>query len=554
MRYRAPDPIEVPDLGIHPLVAEIAARRGLTADDLFEPATLDQAIQRWHAMKDLPDLQKAAEMVLRAAYNGQWITVYGDYDADGVTGTAILFRTIRRLTDRVLYVIPDRLQDGYGFHTGLIPKHICNQLIVTCDTGITALGAVRAVREKGHRVVITDHHQPSQFGWPEADAVVTPRWFDQDRPDHPARHLSGAGVALALAWAVESLDMATKPPDTILLGLAAIGTIADVVPLVGINRRIVRRGLAVLERVLDSGEPVGLYRLLRAAGASVTENSLAWRVAPLVNAAGRIDTARIALDLILTRDPDEADRLAVKLNELNELRKIETEKILTSIPEHLSPAIIAHGENWHPGVVGLAATRLAEQYRIPVFLMAKSKRRWVGSARAPEGFPLLEVLARCADYLERWGGHQQAAGFSLRHESLELFRTQLVRAIDEQLIRGWQPGQEQVWTADAVMTLGHLSSGLTWELDRLRPFGAGNPEPIFLLQDAEIVGWTRHGSMMHLTLSDCTGTARAVWFDAPEQRFRTWERVEAAVRIGRPNWVEPLLIVEDIWPAGGGGA
>ena len=483
--------------GIPSLLACVLSARGVTEPEqawkLLTPGEeplLDPML--------LKDMDRAVLRVTRALKRGETIAVYGDYDVDGITATCLLTDCLTRLGGRVRSYIPDRLEEGYGLNQEAV-LHLARQgvtLIITVDCGITAAREVEFARELGIDVVITDHHECKQ-AIPEAAAVVDPH-----RPDcpYPFKGLAGVGVALKLAMAAAGPDRAGLVFRE-YADLAAVGTVADVMPMTGENRTIVQTGLAALAHP----RRVGLAQLMEEAGLGdkpVTSVSIGYTLAPRINAAGRMGQADLAAELLLTRDPGRAAALAQELCALNRERQtIECEifqecvQLLERRPQ--SGVILLADEHWHQGVVGIVASRLTEKYSCPVFMVCLDQGMGKGSCRSWGGVNLFHLLTQCQDLLEGFGGHAMAAGFTVREENIPALECRL-----RQLVLEEQAGEElpSLLDIDAAVLPQELTVEAVEALDALEPCGAGNPRPVLVLTGAHVISAAQVGRGRHLKL------------------------------------------------------
>lgn len=447
----------VDELRIHPVLAATLWSRGLRHD---VAARLTPALTR----AAIPALEQAAARLGLALERGERIVIHGDYDADGVTATAILTLALRSLGGTVTPYLPDRLADGYGLHPDRVAEHAAAaDLVVTVDCGIGDLTAVAALRAAGTDVIVVDHHLPGER---RPDALVV---HPLDGPD--TADLTGAGLAFHLAWALhEHLGLAA-PLE--FADVAALGTIADVAPLLGPNRALVRAGL---ERMEDSQRP-GLRALLGLAKlrAPFTAKQVAFVLGPRLNAAGRLGQADLALELLLTASDHRGRVLATLLEGLNTERKqlqerIMAEAVALALPD-TAPALVLQSDDWHPGVLGIVANQLMERFRRPAFIVGGV----VGSARTPPGCSAVATLQAAHAHLVRWGGHASAAGFTLEAGRIEAFRA----AVNAHV--GDRPVPAQRTTADALLDPRQVDADLHAALRALEPYGEGLPEPLFAL-------------------------------------------------------------------------
>ena len=483
--------------GIPSLLACVLSARGVTEPEqawkLLTPGEeplLDPML--------LKDMDRAVLRVGRALKTGELMAVYGDYDVDGITSTCLLTDCLTRLGGRVRSYIPDRLEEGYGLNEEAV-LHLAQQgvtLIITVDCGITAAREVEFARELGIDVVITDHHECKQ-AIPEAAAVVDPH-----RPDcpYPFKGLAGVGVALKLAMAAAGPDRAGLVFRE-YADLAAVGTVADVMPMTGENRTIVQTGLAALAHP----RRVGLAQLMEEAGLGdkpVTSVSIGYTLAPRINAAGRMGQADLAAELLLTRDPGRAAALAQELCALNRERQTIECEIFQECVQRLerrpqSGIILLADEYWHQGVVGIVASRLTEKYSCPAFMVCLDQGMGKGSCRSWGGVNLFHLLTQCQDLLEGFGGHAMAAGFTVREENIPALERRL-----RQLVLEERAGEElpSLLEIDAAVLPQELTVEAVEALDALEPCGAGNPRPVLVLTGAHVISAAQVGRGRHLKL------------------------------------------------------
>ena len=483
--------------GIPSLLACVLSARGVTEPEqawkLLTPGEeplLDPML--------LKDMDRAVLRVGRALKTGELMAVYGDYDVDGITSTCLLTDCLTRLGGRVRSYIPDRLEEGYGLNEEAV-LHLAQQgvtLIITVDCGITAAREVEFARELGIDVVITDHHECKQ-AIPEAAAVVDPH-----RPDcpYPFKGLAGVGVALKLAMAAAGPDRAGLVFRE-YADLAAVGTVADVMPMTGENRTIVQTGLAALAHP----RRVGLAQLMEEAGLGdkpVTSVSIGYTLAPRINAAGRMGQADLAAELLLTRDPGRAAALAQELCALNRERQTIECEIFQECVQRLerrpqSGIILLADEHWHQGVVGIVASRLTEKYSCPAFMVCLDQGIGKGSCRSWGGVNLFHLLTQCQDLLEGFGGHAMAAGFTVREENIPALERRL-----RQLVLKERAGEElpSLLEIDAAVLPQELTVEAVEALDALEPCGAGNPRPVLVLTGAHVISAAQVGRGRHLKL------------------------------------------------------
>ncbi len=519
--------------GYGPLLARVLAARGLA-----DPAKAAAFLGAGEPLSDpylLKDMDKAVARIRQAVENGEPIVVFGDYDVDGICATAILYEHLTSMGAQVRCKLPSRDAGGYGISSevldGLAAKGYT--LVVTVDNGISAVAEAAHAKELGIDMVITDHHLPPD-PMPQAVAVVDPNRPDDESPFKP---LCGAGVAFKLCAALEECD----PAELIepFGELAAMGTIADVMPLTGENRTLVREGLAALR---DTMRP-GLQALLEASGYTgrpITADTVSFGLAPRLNAAGRMDNAAVALKLLLCENEEQATGIAARLAEINTERQAAEQKIFAAAQAQLAadPArlrdrvIVVAGDGWHGGVIGIVASRLCEQYGRPVIVITLQDGEGRGSGRAPAGFNLHAALAACSQYLIRYGGHAAAAGLTIEEENLPAFRAALDRFARE---AGPAPAPRTL-ALDAAVALSELSLPAVEELGRMAPFGSGNPQPLLLIRDAVVDGvWPlgSEGRHTRVRLRQGGDTLFVSFFGTPPALFAypPGSAVEAAVEL-----------------------
>ena len=508
MKYKqwnqvASDPAAVAALeraGLPTLAAMTLCARGMDTPEKAR-AFLDAGRGQLQDPLLMKDMDRAAARLARALAAGETIAVYGDYDVDGITSTSLLTDFLRREGGDVIPYIPDRMEEGYGLNTDALDTlHQAGvSLVVTVDCGITAVEEARHAARLGMDLVITDHHECKEE-LPAALAVVDPHQADCP---YPFKCLAGVGVALKLV-----LALGGKPRQEELLNryadLAAIGTVADVMSLTGENRTIVRLGLEALRH---TGRP-GLKALLRQAGLEerpLNSVAIGYTLAPRLNASGRMGCASLAAELLLTADPAQGEELAIQLCELNRERQTieaqisaECQELAEALPPEERYALVLAGDHWHQGVVGIVASRLAEKYSCPAFMICLQDGKGKGSCRSFGGFNLFAALEHCAPLLEGFGGHELAAGFTILEENIPAFTAAM-----NDYVRQCTGGAEMVSTLDVdcpVDDVGILTLEGVEGLDLLEPYGSGNPKPVFLLRSVCVLSHTDVGGGRHLKL------------------------------------------------------
>ena len=532
---------------IDTFVALIAAGRGYT-----DPAELDEFLTDEVLMADpyeLADIEKAAEIINEAVWAEEKIAVFGDYDVDGVTATALMYSYLKNRGARVSYHIPDREKDGYGINMSAIAKlkDEGTDLIITVDNGIAAVDEVSYAKSLGMKIVVTDHHLP-QDELPKADAVVDPHRSD----DFSAfKEICGVFVAFKVVCATEGVS-----PEELLCeygDLVALGTVADVMPLVNENRTAVREGV----NLIAGGVRRGITALLHAAGIEedgLTASRLAFGVAPRINAAGRMGDASRALELLLTDDDETAQGLASVLNNENIRRQALEKQIFTEAVNTVEKKgykhnriIVVSGENWHGGVIGIVASRLCEKYGRPAIVLSVTEGVANGSARSVSGFSIYDALCDCSYILTKFGGHEMAAGLTLYESSIDSFRT----AVNEYAQRIERALPEL--RLDCKLNPAALSVELAEELRVFEPFGSGNPVPLFGIFGLSLEKITPVGSGKHLRLSFSKGdtTFSAMLFGTTKNDFAytIGDRVDIAANIDTNiynNTVSLTVLIKDI--------
>ncbi|SFH37551.1 exonuclease RecJ [Desulfotomaculum arcticum] len=481
--------IFVRKLGVSPLMAQLLVNRGIYTLEAARDF-LETSMQRLHPPALMKDLTAAVEITIKALQQGNKILIYGDYDVDGVTSTALLVEIIRRLEGNVDYYIPHRIAEGYGLHTGVLQKfHESGvDLVITVDCGISAVAEVAAANKSGGPlIIITDHHEPPSE-LPAAAAVVNPKRKDCS---YPFRDLAGVGVAFKFGQALlERAGMSNAWEE--YLDFVCLGTIADIVSLTGENRILVRHGLP---RLAGSARP-GLQALFSVAG--IKEETLGTRevgfmLAPRINAAGRMGDASLAVELLLCRKPDRAMEIAAILNRENQERQQMETMVLAEALGMLDgeprlaeqKVLVLASLNWHPGVIGIVASKLTDRFYKPVLLIAcQEDGQGKGSARSIEGFNLYQALEFCADTLLGFGGHAMAAGFSVETGKIDEFRDKInsyaERVLTEEI-------QSPVLELDALISLEDITYDLVNEIEQLQPYGHGNPGPMFGMSGVKLV-------------------------------------------------------------------
>jgi single-stranded-DNA-specific exonuclease len=539
-------------LSIDDVTASVLVRRGY--GEVEDARRFLEGALPGHDPLTLGDMAEAVERLRAAIAAGKRICVHGDYDADGICATALAVLLLREAGGDVAWHLPSRFEEGYGLN-GQTLSRLAEEgfdLVLTVDCGITAVDEVAQAHTLGLEVVVTDHHRPAET-WP-ACPVVAPL-----KGDYAFTGLCGTGVVWKLA---QALLGAGHPFLDRHLDLVALATVADVVPLVDENRGLALLGL----RRLAQTQKVGLRALMRVAGvdpAAVDESSIGFRLAPRINASGRLCRPGAALALLLTEDPKEASELANELETLNRDRQAVEDRILRAAVAQIEAwpearrrrrGYVVAGEDWHEGVIGIVASRLVEKYNRPVVLIAGTEGHWKGSGRSVSAFDLHGALGACSSHLVRFGGHRAAAGLTIDPASVELFAAAFAEHADATLSDDDLVSRTRV---DAIVPGNKLTLDMAGELGRLAPFGLGNPSVTLLVDGCEIADLSTVGEGKHLRFrvrqrGRDSGQAIAFGLGAQLDRFRREQRYDVAVRLQENRWngtVSPQLVVRRIFDA-----
>lgn len=521
-------------LGIPELLAVLLQARGITEPEQVR-GLLDPAFSVSSPFQ-ITDMQKAAERILRAIDDFEKIAVYGDYDADGVTATAMLYSYLESCGANVVYYIPEREGEGYGLNVHAVQTLHDQEvnLIVTVDNGISSVEEVAFANSLGVDVVITDHHRPRAV-LPPACAVVDPYRTDCSCP---FRDFSGVGVAFKLIMALEGGD---GDPTALLdnyADLVAIGTIGDVVPLIGENRSFVKAGLELISRT----DRIGLKALIEQSGLEgrpMTARSVAFSLVPRINATGRMGSPDRAVQLLISEFPEEAGELSTEICDDNDYRRqIENEiyekvvEILKSRPGLLfDRVLVVEGDDWHPGVIGIVASRVTERFGKPSVILSRSNGEARGSGRSVEGFSLFDAVCSCESLLTKFGGHPMAAGLTMPSENIEAFRLAINRYASARGV----PMPVPALRIDCLLEPEELSLEIPRYVSMLEPFGMGNPSPLFGLFGVTLAEVTPVGGGKHLRLSFTRGnaTVRCMKFGTTLEQFpyRPGDRMDLAAAL-----------------------
>ncbi len=533
---------------------EMPVARVLWARGLREPHEVERFLHpKLTHLEDpfrMQGMEEAAARLLRAARAGERVLLYGDYDVDGVSGVVILLHMLEVLGLKADYHVPDRLKDGYGMRAAVVEQAAregCT-LIVSVDTGTRAFEAVEAAKRAGADVIVTDHHLPEDR-LPDALAVLNP---NQPGCAYPNKNLCGAGVAFKLAQALMEMDgwspeRIVRFTDSFLI-MAAVATVADVVPLTGENRLIVKRGLDGIAKTRNPGLRALLEVSGFAPGEPLSSADLGFRVAPRINAAGRMDHARDVIELFLTRDEERAREIARRLDELNCERQRTGDAIVREIVERYGEegpppekaGLVFYSPSWHRGVVGIVANRVAELYHRPVIVLGRDENTGMaqGSGRSIPGFHLLSALEEMADVFAKFGGHRQAVGVTLEEGRVEELEERF-----NGVARAWLTEADLApeLRLEAELRLEELTDKAAGELLAMAPFGHGNRQPVFLVRGVEVrqaEGFGKSGEHVRARLwqGERSLFVKAWRSSARLEELREGARIDAAVTIEEDAW------------------
>jgi len=488
---------------VHPLLAQLLVGRGVDRPESVA-AFLQPKLTDLRAPALLPGCIETARRLLDAINAGRKITVYGDYDVDGMTATAILRQAIRLLGGQVDYYVPARMTEGYGLNHEAIRTLSTQgtQVIITVDCGINSIDEAETAKELGIELLITDHHTPGET-LPDAAAITHPllgKLFPQYGPAYPFPHLSGSTVALKVAWALcqlatdanadttQNVKVSPEMREFLMqaVGLAAFGAVADVMPLIDENRALVR---FALERGLKDHGSIGLHELMKVANIdmnkTLTSENIGFTLAPRLNAAGRLGMAQLGVELLVTEKPDRAFELAAYINNLNETRQKLEREILRSATKQIEelfspddPAYVLASVDWHAGIIGIVSGRLSEKFHRPVVLISKDKmenKPGTGSGRSVRGLDLYAAFEACSEHLVQFGGHAAAAGMRVEDTQIDLFRDAFCEYVETELPAELRKAELII---DAEFPFSAFDAGMIRRIDSMAPFGRGNTRPI----------------------------------------------------------------------------
>jgi single-stranded-DNA-specific exonuclease len=512
---------------------------------------LEPSLEQMHDPYLMKGMREAVERIRRAIANSEKILIYGDYDVDGTTAVVLLRKAIEMAGGQAEYHVPHRVREGYGMREDVIERAAREdvKVLISVDTGIRDAAVVAKARELGIDSIVTDHHLPDERALPQALAVVNP---NQPGCDYPEKGLAGVGIAFKLAQAL--LGGLDWPPARLasvlrsMLKIVAIGTIADLAPLLGENRVIAKVGL---EELLRPRHP-GLKALLDVSGLSskraLTAGDIGFRIGPRLNAAGRMDTARSVIDLFEAETLEQAMPIAESLDRLNAERQAAEQAIVDEVvgrlmkapPTDVAPFIVMYGEGWHAGVIGIVASRVVDRFHRPTFVLSADSETGlaVGSGRSIPGFHLLEALESVSGIFERFGGHKQAAGCTVKIERIAA----MTRELNDYAANALGPEDFlPLLQLDAELNLSSITDDLMTQLARLEPHGMGNPTPVFMTGGAELAADPKVLKERHLKLRLRQGEAS---FEAVAWRMA---ELEPSMRRGRSVDVGYSVEADDYW-------
>ena len=501
------------ETGLSPTIARLLVARGVESAE-GASRFLSPSIDHLHSPYLMTGLRQAVQRLQAAVGQNETVLIYGDYDVDGTTATVILKTVIELCGGKAEYHVPHRIREGYGMRDEVIEQASARgiRLIISVDTGIRAFAAAETAQRCGVDLIVTDHHLPQAEGVPKALAVVNP---NQHGCEYPCKSLCGAGVAFKIAQALlEATDRQRLIPS--FLKMVAIATIADAVPLVGENRVFAKLGLDGLRRPVNAGLRALLSNCELDGSRPLSAGDIAFRVAPRLNAAGRMDVAERVIRLFTERDAAKATEMALELNQLNGDRQQQEQRIIDEINQKIESTpelkdaycLVIDGENWHRGVIGICATRVVERCHRPTLVFSCEDGEAHGSGRSIEAFHLLEALENCPELFTRFGGHAHAVGCALPAERLPELRSRLDSFARHRLTPAdFVPVLEY----DGEVALGEVDESFWETLKKLEPFGSGNPTPVFVARQAKLVQPPRILKDKHVKLKMVAAVKDGQW-------------------------------------------
>lgn len=504
--------------GVSRLLAKVLLNRGFKEKEKVQKFLYPKLEELYDPFL-MNDMDIAVKRIIEAYEAKEKVTIYGDYDVDGITSISVLKSFLTELGMNVEHYLPSRLEEGYGLNNEAVKK-VADQgtkLLITVDCGISAYNEVEYAKELGMEVIVTDHHECPE-NLPRALAVVDPKREDST---YPFSSLAGVGVSFKLIQALSYKLNLDRKKYLKYLDVVCLGTVADIVPLIDENRIIVTYGLILMRQT----RKIGLQELIKASGYSkIDSTTISFGLAPRLNACGRMGKADLALELILTQDRAEAQKIALELNEINKERQEVEKKIISDAIEIIerdklyeNGVIVVENENWHHGVIGIVASKITETYYKPSILICMENGKGKGSGRSIEGFDLHGALTECEDLLEKFGGHEMAIGLSVDESNIVKLREKLCRIAVENKIDELQP----VVRIDAEVNSDDISFETIKDLEKLEPFGESNPSPIFMYKNLKVdsVRALSNGKHLRLVLKDNNFKYDAIAFNMGDKRL-----------------------------------
>ena len=533
-------------------VSDIMAKLLISRDiefkdiDMFLNGTIDDLYDPY----DIKDMEKIVERIDIAIKRNEKICIYGDYDVDGITSITIMYKFLTKLGLDIMYYLPDRLVEGYGINNNALEeiKESGVTLIITVDCGITAIDEIEYAKKLGLDVCITDHHECTDK-LPNAYAVVNPKRKDDKSK---FKMLAGVGVAFKCLMAISKRYNLPKESYLKYLDIVSIGTISDIVPLVGENRIISKYGLKMMEKTKN----LGLKELLKIVNyKDIDSMMVSFGMAPRINACGRMGNASAAVKLLLETDSQKAEKIAVELDELNQERKNVESLIFNQALELIEKenlenknSIVLYNSSWHNGVIGIVASRLVNMYYKPVILLTKEHGFIRGSGRCPAGFSLYDALGECKDLLIQFGGHELAAGLSIKEENIEAF----IKKFEEVVESRKETISEQIINIDSIISRRNLNAQIIKDIRFLKPYGQSNQVPIFLYKGLKVaaIRTIKDDKHLKLVLKDDRSLIDAVGFSLGARRdeIRIGDKIDVVANVELNSYNTPKtiqLVIQD---------
>lgn len=521
--------------GVSEIIAKILINRGILLEDTIDKF-LHPKLENLNDPFLLNDMEIAVNRIIEAHKNKEKITIYGDYDVDGITSIATLSKFLTELGVENDYYLPNRLEEGYGLNNNALEKIASRgtKLLITVDCGISAYEEIEFAKTLGLEVIVTDHHEcPEKL--PNALAIIDPKREDST---YPFSSLAGVGVTFKLIYAISLKLNLDRKKYLKYLDIVCLGTVADIVPLVEENRIIVNYGLILIRQTRN----IGLKALIEATGYSfIDSTAISFGLAPRINACGRMGEAEIALKLLLTSSIEEAQRIANELNTLNKERQEVEKKIFDEAVQIIeqeklyeNDIIVVGSKNWHHGVIGIVASKITELYYKPSVLISFEDGLGKGSGRSIEGFDLHEALTMCGEYLDKFGGHEMAIGLSLKEENFINFKNKIQKIATEKIDKEAIPSIK----IDAIISAKDITKRVYEELKLLEPYGESNSSPIFACKNLKVesVRLLSNDKHLRLTLKDGNILLNAIGFNLGDKKVRLGDKVDLAFAIEINNF------------------